>query len=419
MSFKRIPLLILVLALLLMSTTTLIVAQDDPAPLLDALALVPDESHGELYFVDIAAIEEAYPPAHRPIDWEESLADNGLPYDVWWHMFRNYILPGLEYFRSAAEMPAAMGADFFQIDRVLVDAAPPQTVMYLFGDFDPAAIGAALTERDFTQEAVSGAVELWCGSVGCENSEQINLRERNSADFFGGDLGRQWGRLIAPEFMIGANIFTDLQDVEQVVNGAQDSLASNLLYQAAVAALSDQATLLQAFIPSDAGLASFSDVGALLAPTLAPEQRRAIFARLLDNHLETLPPFKLALFADVVSENEEIGSVVLVYALPADAETAARILPERIAAYQSLVTQRSLSEMLDERQVEVRADVLPGEFYTTVRLNFAAPKPTAEAIAEDAPRPLVYRLLLNAFVQRDMNWLSTLSRADLEALAGN
>ncbi len=418
MSFKRIPLLIFALALLL-STTSLIVAQDDPVPLLDALALVPDEPHGELYFVDFAAIEQAYPAAQRPANWAAFESGDNLSAAVWRRVFMTYMLPGLEYFRFAVEMPAAMGADFFQIDRALVDAVPPHTVMYLFGDFDPAAIGAALTERDFTQEAVSGEVELWCGSVGCENSEQANVRERNPADFFGGDLGRLWGRLIAPEFMIGANMFADLQSVEQVVTGEREHLAENPLYQSAVAALSDQGTLLQAFIPSDEGLASFSDVGAMLSPMVSPEQRRAIIAAFLEQDFETLPPYKLALFADVVNETEEIGAVVLVYALEADAQEAARVLPERIAAYQSLVTQRSFGETLVERQVEVRADVLPGEFYTTVRLNFAAPKPTAEAIAEDAPRPLVYRLLLNAFAQRDLGWLSILSRADLEALAGN
>jgi len=70
MSFKRIPLLILVLALLL-STTTLIFAQDDPAPLLDMLALVPDQPHNNLYFTDYAAIAAAYPQARIPVDTAE------------------------------------------------------------------------------------------------------------------------------------------------------------------------------------------------------------------------------------------------------------------------------------------------------------------------------------------------------------
>ncbi|MBN8637748.1 MAG: hypothetical protein J0M07_20685, partial [Anaerolineae bacterium] len=131
-----------------------------------------------------------------------------------------------------------------------------------------------------------------------------------------------------------------------------------------------------------------------------------------------LPPYKLVLFADVVSETEEIGTVVLVYAQPADAEAAARIIPTRIAAYQSLVTQRGFGDLLAERQVEVRAEVLSGEFYTTVRLDFAAPIPPAEALTDDSPRG-TYPLLLRAFAQRDMGWLSTMSREAVEALAGN
>lgn len=417
MNLQRFASLLLILTLLLNTTVT--IAQDDSSPLLDALALVPNPAHGDLYFADFTAVEQAYPAAQRPADWADYEAASGAAYDIWRRTFRNTMLPGLEYFTLGDEIPAAMGIDFFEIDRALVDLAPPQTVMYLFGDFDPAAIGAALTARDFTQESVTGEVELWCGSVGCENSEQINVRERNPADFFGGDLGRLWGRLIAPQFMIGANMFEDLQVVEQVVNGQQDSLASNPLYQTAVAALSDEGTLLQAFIPSDVGLAALSDLGAMLPPTLSPEQRSAIIERLLDNDFEALPPYKLALFAQVVSETEEIGSVVLLFAQPDAAETAARIIPARIAAYQSLVTQRSFSDMLTERQVEVRAEVLPGEFYTTVRLDFAAPIPPAAVLADETARPFMYSLLLRAFAQRDLGWLSTFTRADLEALAGN
>lgn len=417
MACKRFAGLLLVLALLL--STTVILAQDDSSPLLDALALVPDDPPGDLYFVDFAAVEQAYPAAQRPANWADFEAGSGAAYEVWWRTFRNIMLPGLEYFQSAAEMPAAMGIDFFQIDRALVDLAPPQTVTYLFGDFDPAAIGVALTAREFTQEAVTGDVELWCGSVGCENSAQANIRERNPADFFGGDLGRLWGRLISSRFMIGANMFEDLQGVEQVVNGEQPSLADDALVQAAVTALSDQGTLLQAFIPSETGLAALSDLAAMLPPNLSPEQMRAIVERLLDADFEALPPYKLVLFADVVSETEEIGSVVLVYAQTADAEAAARIIPTRIAAYQSLVTQRGFGDLLAERQVEVRAEVLPGEFYTAVRLNFAAPKPTAEAPGDESPRATMYGVLLRAFAQRDMGWLSTMSREAVEALAGS
>ncbi len=417
MNLQRFTGLLLVLALLL--STTLIVAQDESSPLLEALALVPDDPPGDLYFVDFAAVEQAYPAAQRPVDWADFEASSGAAYEVWWRTFWNTMLPGLEFFQSAAEMPAAMGIDFFQIDRALIDLAPPQTVTYLFGDFNPATIGAALTAREFTQESVSGDVELWCGSVGCENSAQANMRERNLADFFGGDLGRLWGRLISPQFMIGANMFEDLQGVEQVVNGEQPSLADDALIQAAVAALSDQGTLLQAFIPSEIGLAALSDLAAMLPPNLSPEQMRAIVERLLDTDFEALPPYKLVLFADVVSETEEIGSVVLVYAQTADAEAAARIIPTRIAAYQSLVTQRGFGDLLAERQVEVRAEVLSGEFYTTVRLDFAAPIPPAEALTDDSPRGTMYPLLLRAFAQRDMGWLSTMSREAVEALAGN
>lgn len=416
MNLQRFASLLLILTLLLNTTVT--IAQDNSSPLLDALALVPDAAHGELYFVDFAAVEQAYPAAQRPANWADYEAASGTGYEIWWRTFMNTMLPGLEYFAVGDEMPAAMGIDFFEIDRALINAAPPNTVAYLFGDFDPAAIGAALAAREFTQESVTGEVELWCGSVGCENSEQINPAERNPADFFGGDLGRLWGRLIAPQFMIGANMFEDLQVVEQVVNGEDTSLADDALYQAAVTAVSDQGTLLQAFIPSEVGLAMLSDLGAMLPRTLTPEQRRALIERMFDRDFEALPPYKLVLFANLVDETEEIGSVVLVYADSDSAETAARIIPARIAAYQSLVTQRGFGELLTERQAEVRAEVLPGEFYTTVRLDFAAPIPTAEALAAEAPRSTLYALLLRAFAQRDMGWLSILTPEAAAAQAG-
>ncbi len=183
MSFKRIPLLIFALALLL-STTLLIVAQDDPVPLLDALALVPDEPHGELYFVDFAAIEQAYPAAQRPANWAAFESGDNLSAAVWRRVFMTYMLPGLEYFRFAVDMPAAMGADFFQIDRALVDAVPPHTVMYLFGDFDPAAIGAALY-RTRLHAAVGQAARLSCGAarLGRENGEQAQCAKTTPRTF--------------------------------------------------------------------------------------------------------------------------------------------------------------------------------------------------------------------------------------------
>ncbi len=158
----------------------------------------------------------------------------------------------------------------------------------------------------------------------------------------------------------------------------------------------------------------------MLSPIVSPEQRRAIIAALLEEDFETLPPYKLALFADVVNETLiEIGAVVLVTPWkPMRRKPRASCRTHRRVSV-SPVTQRSFGETLVERQVEVR-DVLPSEFYTTVRLNFAVPKPTPEAgeLTERAGA-LMYQLLLRAFAQRDLGWLSILSRADLEALAGN
>lgn len=424
------------LLLTLVSAAALTYGQADDSPLLTLLALAPDRPHGDLYYNDLTAIAEAYPPAQMFADWAEfdalsaDTAAAMFPQDIWWRVFMNFNLPFAQYFMLGDEMPVTMGIDFFQIERVLVDAQPPNQVYYLQGDFDVAAIRTALTERDFALESETERFELWCGADGCENSNRMRMDDIDPSDLFGGDLGRQWARLVSPDLLIGANQFADLQTVERALRQDSGSLADNSLYQAAANAVGDQGVLLQALILSDMGVLSFSDPATLINPRLTPDELAASYDRMLEAGFETLPRFDLLMLADLVTEAHQVAEVILVYRDEADAETAARLLPERIEVYRSFVANRMLTDVLEDRLIEpVKVDVVPSGAWSVVRLAFATPKATPEEIAQlrltnldppDVTAPgLVYRLFLQSYFARDLGWLTTIPREDLETLAGN
>ncbi|MBE2269926.1 MAG: hypothetical protein IAE80_16940 [Anaerolinea sp.] len=423
---------------ILLASSSLTFAQTTDSPLLDLLALVPDAPHGDLFYADFAAIEQAYPAAQAPANWAEyaawrdSSGEDLLASTVWWRVFSNFNSEALLYFTEYDRMPEVMGIDVFQIDRVVYDGFPPQQVYYLAGDFDLAAIQAALTARNFTPEATGTDLELWCGEVGCENSDQMNLQLRDVADIFGGDLGRQWARLISSDLMIGANQFASLQQVEATLAGDQASLAENSLYRAAVGAVADQGVVLQATILSPDALEQFADP-LLLFPFGADAAVLAeAYARLLDQDFETLPQYDAVLAADVVNESKQMLQVVLIYTDETDATEAARIVPERIAEYESLANRRPFADLLEDFYVApVTAEVVPLEGAFAVRVTFATRLATPEEIVQLSPQAdlsdlpevtapgLLYRIFVRGYATRDLGWLSTASREQIEALAGN
>ncbi len=412
-------------------------AQPD-SPLLRMLARTPDipQNRGEIYFNDRQAIALAYPPAQMPGDWDEfallspEAADDPdlFPLEVWWRVLINYRSSlTMRNFQAYTDMPAVVGFDFFQIDRELNVGQPPGTITQFEGRFDLERVRAALQMQDYALEP-DLAGEIWCGSDGCDDGMMTNMENRNPANPFGGEIGRSQPILLADGMIASSASIDNVQAQAVVMNENRGSLAELPPYQAAVEAISQQGVLLQAYF-WDGDLLLQMKEPTFIDPRLSPDQAGEIFRRLLDADFQTLPQYELLAFADIVTETHQVGRIALVYSSDADAKQAVGLLPERISGYISFAQNRPLNEMLADRKVDaVDVEVVKAAGRYVVLVSFATPKATPEQIVQltmtnpdppDVTAPgRVYALLTDMAIRADLGWLSTVTREELETLAG-
>ncbi len=429
---KRILTAICMLTVLFLLNRVSFAASPPPdVPLFQLLAFVPIHLDGDLVYVDFAAIEQAYPPAHMPEDWNEyaaltpDTAEQQLPLDVWNRVFLASGTPFTDAFSRGEGMPAAMGIDWFQTRRALLAGANPGQIIYLQGDFDIEAVRAALTERSFALDSTVEDLELWCGADGCEHSHEPNLDRIEQGDIFGGSLGQEWARLISSDLLIGTNVFESAEQIVSVLAGETRNLADYDPVRAAVAALSDQGVVLQAVIPGAALQRQFDYPP--ISPSMTREQALAEINALLDAGYETLPPFEIMMFASIVSETEQILQVAFVYSTADEAEAAARIIPARLESYRSYDSRQPIARTLEQMRVSrIDTEIVTTEIYPVVRLTLATPKATAEEIVALGPslhRPDVatpgalFNFLQRLYYRQELSWLSTTTREQLIELA--
>lgn len=434
--WRFVSLIVLVLMTLSLSAVT---AQDSlgEQPLLKMLAHVPDNatSRSEIYFNDRKAVEIAYPPAKMPSDWAEfsqlpgdaNLSPELMAVDVWWRVWRDQQSSRIsQYMLVSDEMPTVIGFDFFTVEQELNYGQPPQQTMQLNGQFDLDKVRSALTTQGFTQQDQAG-VEVWCGPDGCDSGAKVNVRDRNPANPFGGDLGRKWPIIVQANNLIGSPDLEVIQNHSAIQNGSGSSLGEAPEYRAAVEALTQNGVLMQAHFWDGDVLAAMSKVpGVIIAASV--DKRKAIIEAILQDY-EPLPVYKLLVFGDIAGDVEVAGEAVLVYDSEADAEKAAEILPKRIANFTTLSTQQSLTKMLNDRGVtQPDVQVVESNGHYIVLVSFASAKasvedimamqPAGEGGSEGITPPgSLYRLLVGLAMRGDLGWLSTISREDLEAAA--
>ncbi len=424
--------ILLFVLLSLFCSANLTTAKEDGSPLLDLLSYMPYPS--ELYYADYAAIEQAYPPARMPVDWAEyqtltpDTADELFELSVWQRVYRQVNLLGRNV-NYGGDMAAVMGVDPFQIKQVLLHEGAPDNLFFLRGEFDVNTINAALTTRGFTAQPGDGDLTLWCGIEGCEHGSDPDISRAARGDLFGGDLGRQSARLVAPNLLISASQYEYVQGVMGAVAGEYITLDNYPDTRAAVDSLHDQGVLLRALLVPNVEQFAYQELIDSRTPT---NQRGAAFRALLDAGYETLPAFKYLLIADLVTQTEQKAEVVLVYDAESDAHTAAQILPDRINQQQSFSRHRLVTEALSELRVaDVQMEMTQVNDNYIVRLIFAAPKATAEEIVQyrptltssdnaDVTMPgMIYSFFTGAYISADLGWLSTMTREYVETLANN
>ncbi|MCC7208027.1 MAG: hypothetical protein IT323_12020, partial [Anaerolineae bacterium] len=316
-------------------------AQDDDSevPFMEMLAAVPREAaadQGLITYADYHALINARPGSFVPRDMTEF--DTANQQDDPRFPVLMAALNGLgtgmsglvEVFRIDG-MREAVGFDFFTVQRALEFGQPPAAGNILQGDFDPAAIGAALTARGFTEQPVEGVEGglLWCSVDGCEAGRQISVRDRNPADPFGGQMGRKQPLMFAPPDML---LSSASNDVVQAMFASQQSpddasILSLPEYRAAAEAITARGALLQAVIAP----------AALITEGMEPAGRSG------------LPRYELAVFAHIRAETDVLTLVGLVYPNERLASQATDILPVLFNEAESLHVRRTFAEMVEER----------------------------------------------------------------------
>lgn len=327
------PLRLFVLLFALLLTLQPAAAQPaaDAHPLLQLLARVPDDSRllggtPTIGYIDYRAVEAARPGAGSYATAADFIADSEArtPEAGLWMAATMRIVTGSEIFayamRDADVMPAAVGFDLFDIDRVLVFGEPPSQAVFYAGDtLDLDAIAAALTARDYTARTDDDLI-IWSHPDG----RNVDLLNAEPARPFGGDLGRN-DPVIGTD---GLLMSSPDPDVMSALQNMRRSLAQSDDHRAAAAAITaGDGLLVQALYlnPLEVGMMPGDPAAMLFDPNAsdAPDP-------LVD--YGELPFYNLAVLADRHEDGDDVAVVALVYLDEATAEAAAAELAARIDA---------------------------------------------------------------------------------------
>src|SRR5690625_6249437 len=128
-----------------------------------------------------------------------------------------YLLP------TAPLYPEVLGLDLFDIRQTLEFNEPPEQALVLLGEFDDEAVVAAFEARDYV--VAGDSPHLLCPAAGCDTGMVPDLRNRDPANVFGGDLGRRFPVLLSAAGIIGSPSEALLQESAAAHADEQLSLA--------------------------------------------------------------------------------------------------------------------------------------------------------------------------------------------------
>jgi hypothetical protein len=396
----RVCLIVLVLALL--AGTGGVLGQDDerePHPLLAMLALVPDSEHARsaggwatVRYADYQAlyITEGIDELRLRADIETLLESVPLPGML------SRIQAGPEALQyvvmNAEQMPGIVGFEWFaNVNRSLEYGSPPHSALILDGTFDDSAIGAALSARGFEQADVGG-LPVWHRF----EDGAISIEDREPSDPFGGHLGMAARIGVLPGYLANSRYWDLTQDIIATAQGEQPSLAEDPTYRALAEAITaPEGLLVQALF------FNVADVGFL--PEEALDALTHQTAESATESYGALPPYAMAVLADLQESENQVHLIALVYPNPTSAQIAGDEIANRISAF-SLPQQPG--EVLVERfgaQVTSRVyeSETTGKSVAIVEARYPLP---AERIDPETgffiTGGLMYRAWVNALVQR-------------------
>lgn len=382
-------------------------AQNDDNAFLRMLTRIPDTAAARewLTYVDYRALIAARQGAFQVTSWSEfELANNSNTEPAHQLMMAlRGVNAGPQFFASifsaGGDMAAVVGFDPFMVERAAEFSQPPATTTIIEGDFDSDTVIAAHAARGYSESQL-GDLTLLCGAAGCDSGAMINVRDRNRANPFGGELGRSQPVLVGDRLVASSPSIDMVEGTAETINGGIDSLASDPDYSAAAEALGTAGPVLQAYIFNPTDILPLSD--ALAGLSADPAAVKALRAELAANFVP-VPAYNLIAFSDAATDSEQIALLALVYDDVADAQAAAALFPAQLTDFQSFAYQRPFSDVLTNRGVtSVEASVYPASSGRSVMLlTLRAPLPDA-----DTASGMVFGLLANAFIRRDVGWLA-------------
>lgn len=415
---KRTTLFVVMLVLVIL-TSGAVAAQDDaPHPFLQLLGAIPDNPGAleDFSYVDFRAIvagREGAPLVTNGEEWQAMREEDSLESQLWFAAFQAIYSGPSDLMQNIArpfEMRDAIGIDPYTIDRAVTYGLPPSAVAVIQGEFDTDAITAAYTARDYLENERSGFT-LWCGNEECDGT-RTNLASRNPADPFGGALGRQQPVLIAETLVASSADIERLELQAEALAGEAPTLADNADFRAIAEAITQDGLLRQMWFVNPVNITPDSSavVGAIAEN---PESASEVATREAERaeNAAPIPPYRLAAFADIATETEQIAVIALAYTDAEFAEGAGEILLDRMENYVSLRTQQPLTQMLEERGVtSIETEIYETDERAVLLILLRGTQVTAEPVDEELSRlassSMLFRLLPTMYTQRDIGWLA-------------
>lgn len=404
---------VLMIVLLIVGLLPATAQEDDRNPFMQMLARIPDTAAARewLTYIDYRAVIAARPGAPAVTTWQEFESASRDETGGQLMSALIGIQSGPAYFARSlmqgGEMAEAVGFDPFMVERAAEFGLPPGAGVILEGSFDREAIIDAHAARGYTENS-AGDLTLLCSADGCDNGMNINIRDRNPANPFGGDLGRSQPVLVGDQLVVSSPSIEVLDQSADTINGDADSLASDPDYSAAAEAISSEGTVTQAYFINPGAIQPLSE--ALLGSVSDPAAVKARRAALAQSFVP-MPPYDLIAIGETATETEQVALLALVYADQVDAEAAAALFPAHIMEFESFAVGRTFGDLLTTRGVtSVEATIYAARSGRSVMLlTLRAPLPAAETPDGESPQPAsqVYGLLVQAFFRRDLGWLAT------------
>jgi hypothetical protein len=387
-----------------------VIAQNDPNethPMLNLLSFVPDtpEVRSAFYYADIetsVATRFGTRQYANSEEWYEFPDEQDV-----WQAALPHVMPIFHnnFSLMVADAGETTGINYFSIERTAWFGQDESYGLIMEGDFDTEAIVTAYKERDWELTPNDDSILVLCSNLGCEEGSVIDFTNRNTANPFGGELGRREPIALVDDYIFNAIEMDSFETMLMTRAGLHPSLGAAADVQAAVRNLNLYGSIRQAAIFNHADL-----IQTMLPLTIEPAARRRTL-----NQIQDVPVAQLLMLVDTANPFIEAGHLLLVYATQADAQIAQAALSQNLSPDSNLVLapNGTLRQLMESRgilqPVTMIEDEMSGYFVVRVSLQNSLTIGTAHSTNGSLiPSGIQFYLFLRMVQVRDVHWFAFL-----------